>query len=456
MVSPAHASLRKLLGNFDAEIRGCDPVFASPFRVGEAAAAALAACASGAAAFFELRGGPAQRVRVDVEAAAASLVSFAFQRVEGRTKLPTRAAKATTALYPARDGRWIHLHGGFPKLRQGTLELLDCDDTRDSVAAAVRNWDAQHLEDALAERGLCGAMVRSAQEWLENPQGRALASQPPLEVIRIGDAPREIPAAGAERPLQGIRVLDLTRVLAGPTCARTLAEHGAEVLRIAAPHLPFVPPFVIDTGHGKRSAHLDLRDNAAVETLRELVCGADVFSQGYRGSTLARRGFGPSALAQLRPGIIYVSINCYGHAGPWVERPGWEQLAQSATGVAMEQGDTAAPQLIGAAACDYSTGYLAAAGVMRALALRATEGGSYHVRVSLAQTAMWFQQHGRVEPGAAGGPDAARLEPFMTSSDTPHGRVRHLGPVAQLSETPARWDQPTVPLGAHPAAWTDA
>lgn len=162
----------------------------------------------------------------------------------------------------------------------------------------------------------------------------------------------------------------------------------------------------MDTSHGKRSAWLDLDDAGAAATLRALVRGADVFSQGYRSGALAGRGFAPEDVAALRPGIVYVSINCYGHEGPWATRPGWEQLAQTVTGIAVTQGSPDAPVLIPAALCDYTTGYLAAWGVMAALARRAVEGGSWHIRASLCQTAMWVERAGatttaRARPASA-------------------------------------------------------
>ncbi|MBW2280868.1 MAG: CoA transferase [Deltaproteobacteria bacterium] len=441
------------IGGGEAQIHGCDPVLASPFRVGEAAAGALAAGGVAAAEFWKLRGGRAQTVSVDARAAAASLLSFMFQRIDSAPQMTERGVRATTALYPARDGHWIHLHGGFPHLRDGTLAELGCADDPDAVAAAVRERDAQELEDALAARGMCGAMARTGEEWLAHPQGRAMAKLPPVEVIRIGDSPPETPRF-ASRPLEGMRVLDLTRVLAGPSCARTLAEHGAEVLRVAAPHLPFIEPFVIDTGHGKRSAHVDLRDAEGVETLRGLVRGADVFSQGYRAGALERRGFGPEQLAELRPGIVVASINCYGHEGPWAARPGWEQLAQTVSGIAVEQGAPGDPTLIPAAACDYVTGYLAACGVMRALVRRATEGGSYHVRASLVQTALWLRSLGRVDPADARALEREEIEALSTDSETAWGRIRHLTPVTRMSETAPQWLQPPVPLGTHEARWS--
>src|SRR5580698_2029770 len=268
------------------QIVGRDPVIATTFRAGEAAAAVLAAIATAAADLWCARGGRPQRIEVDVRAAAASLVSFLYLRYQGATL--DRRGLATTALYRARDGRWIHLHGGFRSC-EGTLALLNCDDDAAAIAKAVASWDAQALEDALAERGVCGAKLRSADEWRVHPQGIALAQVPVVEILRIGDADREPlpgPRAGEQgaRPLSGVRVLDLTRVLAGPTCARTLAEHGADVLKVSSAHLPSSGEMDIDTGLGKLSAFLDLRQAADAETLTGLVAGGrcDVFAQGYR------------------------------------------------------------------------------------------------------------------------------------------------------------------------------
>ena len=249
-----------------------------------------------------------------------------------------------------------------------------------------------------------------------------------------------------------MRVLDLTRVLAGPTCARSLAEHGAEVLHVRAPRLPFIEPFVVDTNPGKRSCHLDLDRADDRQRLTALVAGADVFAQGYRPGALERRGLGPAQLAAQRPGIVVVSINCYGHAGPWRERPGWEQLAQTASGMAHAHAG-GAPVLVPAAATDYTTGYLAALGAARALARRAVEGGSWHVQVSLARTAMWIESLPRAADRPPAGLDLAALAPWWIRMDSAWGELRRLGPIARLSATPPRWDLPPAPLGSDPPAW---
>jgi crotonobetainyl-CoA:carnitine CoA-transferase CaiB-like acyl-CoA transferase len=441
----------------EVEICGCDPVLTTRFRVCDAAALALAAGGAVAARCWELRTGRRQRVRVEAAAAGASLLGFAFQRVEGVDLASLAERRNVTDFYATRDGRHVLVHGGFPHLQQGILEVLEIDADepapKQAVASAIACWDALALEEAVAERRLCGAMVRTSEEWAAHPQGVALAGLPVVEVQRIGDSPPEPFGEDGHRPLSGLRVLDLTRVLAGPTCARTLAAQGAEVLKINSPDLPSIPFFVMDTGHGKRSAFLNLRESNDADRLRALVREADVFSQGYRLRAMERLGFDAEALHAMRPGLVYTSINCYGHEGPWQDRAGWEQLAQTVTGIAAENGGAGGPALLPAAATDYTTGYLAALGTMVALSRRAVEGGSYRVRVSLSQTGSWLQSLGR-SARQGEGLTGDILAKQMTSSDTPHGKLHHLGPILEMSETIPRWQLPSVPLGTHPPAWS--
>ena len=444
-------------------IEGSDPVYATPFPVASSAAAALGAVAATAGLIWRDKTGVEQTITVETRRAGASLLSFVFQQLlDGDT--PQRVAdNPLIALYECRDGRWVHLHGAFPRLADPTRRVLGIGDSTDAttVAAAVARWEAQSLEDALAEAKTCGAMVRTKQEWAAHEQGEAIGGLARVEIEKIGDSAPE-PAGGAARPLDGVRVLDLTRILAGPTNGRTLAEHGADVLLVSSPTLDSVPPFVIDTSHGKRSTYLDLEDPGDHARLLALASSADVFAQGYRGGALQRRGLGPHELAERRPGIVYVTMNCYGDVGPWRERPGWEQLAQTVSGIAAVQGAIGDPSrvadgppvLIPAAACDYTTGYLAALGTMAALWRRSHEGGSYHVRASLCQTAMWFAREPRVDRSTATG--FGDIDAFLTTTDTPLGRLRHLSPVAQMSVTPPRWDLPTTPLGVHAAQWSTA
>jgi crotonobetainyl-CoA:carnitine CoA-transferase CaiB-like acyl-CoA transferase len=434
-------------------IADAPPVLPTKFPIGERAAAALGACGVAAATIWRERAGETQDVFVDQRRAEVSLLSFLMNRLDGEMPIRTAEGLALVALYECGDGRWIHLHGAFPKLAQLTVDVIGGEVGEDAaqVAARVKQFGGQELEDALASVGACGAMVRSAGEWAVHPQRDAIAPLGRISIERIGDGP-VLPAGVGDRPLGGTRVLDLTRVLAGPTNARVLAEHGADVLHINGEHLDNVPAFVLDTNHGKRSASLDLRVAEDAAALRALVAEADVFSQGYRGGALERHGFGPEELAALRPGIVYVTINCYGDAGPWRLRPGWEQLSQSVTGIADAQGAPGAPALVPAAAADYTTGYLAALGTMAALRRRSIEGGSYHVRVSLCQTAMWIAEDGPcVDPSTAAG--FGDITPWLATEQTPFGELVHLTPVVQMSKTPAYWATPVVPLGSDPPTW---
>ncbi|HUP87479.1 MAG TPA: CoA transferase [Acidimicrobiales bacterium] len=443
----------------DFEVVGSDPLLPSPHHLGEGAAVARLLTGLAAAELWRLRTGHAQRVTVDAAHAAASLTSFAHVRYHDETKRPTLDRAGINArlgrIFATRDGRHIQLHPSFqdgPKL----LDVLGLDDTATSehVDDAVARRDGFELEAELVERRMCGGVVLTKDEWATHPQGQAIDGLPVVSITRIADAPVEQLREGP-RPLSGVRVLDLTRVLAGPTCAKTLAEHGADVLHVTAPGFERNGPFEVETGIGKRQAHLDLRDEADAARLHELLAGADVFSQGYRLGALARKGLSPEQLAAIRPGIVYVSENCYGHVGPWAERPGWEQLGQAATGMSHREGratPAGTPQLAPAAVNDYTTGFFAAYGALTALAKRATEGGSWHVQVSLSQTSTWYQSLGDdVDPAASSSID---VTPFLDGMDTPAvGRISYLRPAVTMSKTPPRWDLPPAPHGTHDAVW---
>jgi hypothetical protein len=228
-------------------------------------------------------------------------------------------------------------------------------------------------------------------------------------------------------------------------------------LRVGTSRLPNPEDQIIDTGHGKRSTVIELATPAGVQQLRTLIGGADVFSQSYRPGSLAARGFSVEDVAALRPGIIYVSLSAFSHVGPWRERRGFDTLVQAVSGIADEYALDGKPRLLPVSALDYTTGYLAAYGVMAALARRAQEGGSYHVRVSLAQTGRWLTGLGRVAPELVRtAPESLpreRLEALCMTSATPFGRLRHLAPIVQLSETPAHWDRPAVPIDHDEPAW---
>lgn len=435
------------------EIRGADPVLPLAYRIGTAGAASLAAAGLAAARLWKLRTGRSQSVAVDTRAAASSLRSARYLRINGQP--PPPPWDPLSGFYSVRDG-WISIHCNFPNHRDAALAVLGVSPERALAAKASLNWDGEALEDAIHAQGGCAGFVRTAEQWQRHAQAQAVSAQPLLEIERIGDAPAESLPSG-NRPLSGVRVLDLTRVLAGPTCARSLAEHGADVLKITAAHLPDSGAVELDTGIGKLSAHVDLRTGEGVEILRGLVRDADVFSQSYRPSALAARGFAPEALAALRPGIVCVSLSAWGRTGPWCARRGFDSIVQAVSGIAHASGDGAKPRLLPVSAIDYVSGYLMAFGAMVALERRAREGGSWLVRVGLASTGRWIVDRGMVPAssfkGLADELPQETLRPLLGEIDSPAGRIGHLRPVVELSETPARWSRPPVPLGTHAPVW---
>jgi crotonobetainyl-CoA:carnitine CoA-transferase CaiB-like acyl-CoA transferase len=438
---------------------GTDPILPTPFRIGETSAAALAAVGLAVADLWELRSGRRQEVAVDTRQATASLRSGHYMKMD---EAPVSTERNTVmGVYPAKNGRWSYLHCNFPNHRAAALRVLGVPEDREAVRKAVAKWDALELEEAIIAAKGAGGMVRTMAEWAQHPQAAAIASLPLMEIVKIGDSPPE-PLPDGDRPLSGIRVLDLTRVLAGPTCARTLAEHGADVLKITAAHLPNIGYQEYDTGHGKLSAQLDLRQPKDLDTLHGLIRQADVFSQGYRPGTLGNRGLSPEALAQLRPGLIYVSLCAFSHVGPWASRRGFDTVVQTVSGITSRQGElfpgaAPGPQFYPVSAIDYLTGYLMAFGALLALARRVRQGGSWLVRISLAQTGHWLVGRGQVPEAelkdVAKEFTPAELARWSTTSHTPVGRLHHLGPVVRLSETPPRWARPTVPLGYHEPVW---
>ena len=443
----------------EVSITGADPVFSTKFKIGETCAAVLAGIGVAVTDIWELKSGRRQQTAIDVRRAAAALRSTTYMQQPDASgaweNIVNRGHNdmiKITQPWPTKDGRWVLPHFGLPNLQARMCKLLDCEPNPDSVGKAVAKWDALDLEAAIDEHRVCGGMVRSNAEWLDSEHGQVLAGKPIVEIIKIGDSDPE-PFPEGDRPLSGIKALDLTRILAGPIAGRTLAEHGAEVLMVTAERLPQIAEHVMDTSHGKRSCYLDLSVADEADRLKALVKDADVFSQGYRPGMIEQLGFGPAQLAEHRPGIVYVSINCYGADGPFSHRGGWEQVAQTMTGICNE-GSPERPKLLPAAACDYTTGYLAAYGALLALARRATEGGSYHVRVSLCQSGMFIYRQGSTVFDA---PDMDlsddELAALRIETQPKAGPLRHLGPILQLSETQPRWIRPTPVLGGDAPEW---
>lgn len=449
----------------EVDFAGTDPVVPSRYRPALASAVALAAQATGIAAIWRARGGRDQSIAVDLRRAAVpGLRTLAYVMRDGVPIQLKRPASEDKVFFETRDGRQIYLlrHAFYHEHFSRLLAFLDCSSATASIAKAVGRRDAWQLEEGMAEARVIGAVARSRDEWLASPQGRHLATRVPVEIETIGESAPE-PFTPAERPLSGLRVVDMGHVLAGPVVSRQLAEQGAEVVHVSAPHQPDPPHIVVDTGFGKRSAFANVDRPAELARLRELIAGADVFVHSWRPGSLEARGLSPQALAELRPGIIYVSVSCYGYDGPWATRAGYDPLGQVVSGLAVGEGSIDAPVLASTFTLnDYLAGYLGAAGVASALLKRAQFGGSYHVKVSLTSCSMWLQELGQLPQeqwpdGPSGVGELPRPRPDeMGTSRTPFGEIEHPLPIVRYSETPGRWDIPPEPAGASPLLWQTA
>src|SRR5712671_6803137 len=436
------------------KLTGDEPQLPSSFRVAAAAQASIAATGLAAAQIWKLRSGQSQDVAVDMCHAVVECRSERYLRVDGKGS--PMAWDAIAGIYKTRDRRFVRLHTNFRHHRDAVCKVLNCKPERDDVQAALMQWDGEAFETAAYTSGGVVAMMRSHQEWSDLPHAKELATLPTIVIEKIGDAaPKHWPAG--DRPLEGVRVLDLSRVIAGPVAGRTLAVHGADVLLISGPDLPAIPWLTIDTGRGKLTSFAELKSEQGRGVLRDLLASADIFSQGYRPRALASLGFAPQDAARISPGIVYVSLLAYGHAGPWAERRGFDSLVQTATGFNHAEGQAAGvdgPKELPAQMLDHATGYLMAFGAMMARARQSREGGSWHVRVSLAQTGRWLWNLGRVADGfKTEDVTGEAVLSFVEEVPSGFGPLRSVRHSAALSKTPAFWARPAMPLGSHPPQW---
>ncbi|UZE47689.1 CoA transferase [Rhodopseudomonas sp. P2A-2r] len=435
-------------------LTGSEPQLPSSFRVGAAAQVGIAAAGLAAAEIWRLRSGQAQRVSVDMRHAVVECRSERYLRRDRAP--PPPAWDAIAGIYRTGDGKFVRLHTNFPHHRDAVCAVLNCLPEREAVQAALMHWDGEAFETAAYAAGGVVALMRSYAEWSALPQAAAIAALPLIEITRTGDAaPKPWPVG--DRPLSGLRVLDLSRVIAGPVAGRTLAVHGADVMLVSSPELPAIPWLTIDTGRGKLSSFADIETEQGRATLRTLLADADIFSQGYRPQSLAARGFSPEQAAAISPGLVYVSLSAYGRAGPWAGRRGFDSLVQCATGFNHAEGQAAGvdgPKELPAQILDHATGYLMAAGAMLARARQAREGGSWHVQLSLARTGKWLWDMGRLADGLRAEDLATEaITPFIEQTASGFGSLSAVRHAAMLSTTPARWARPAVPLGNDAPTW---
>ncbi|MDH3678776.1 MAG: CoA transferase [Acidimicrobiia bacterium] len=451
VIGPDLADLWELLpGPTELDPTACRVVeptgpVAAGYRVADIAAATVGAATLAAADAGVARGrGPGREVTIETDHAIADW--HGYVAVDGRT--PPMWAELS-GRYRAADDRFVQLHCNFPHHAAGVAARLGVDQVRDQVAAAIAGWDAFELEDVLRRDGMIAAAYRRPAEWAAHPHAAATAVLPLITVDRIGDAEVSSPdPAPGDRPLSGVKVLDCSRVLAGPVCGRTLAAHGAQVLRIGAAHLPSIEGAVLATGFGKRNAYVDLDTDDGRARFARLLREADVLVDAYRPGALAARGFSAERAADLRPGIVVIEVCAFDWVGPWAGRRGYDSIVQSTTGIALGQADAIGadePVHLPVQALDFGTGYLAAFAAGRLLAEQARRGGSFRARLSLLRTRNWLVGLGGPQPFQPGPP--ADIERYLTTVDSDFGSLTAVSPVA------GRWDLAPSPLGSSPAEW---
>ncbi|MGW1784164.1 CoA transferase [Streptomyces sp. NPDC002143] len=435
--------------------------------VRELARACVGACALAGAELGARRAGLAEvpAVRVDDGAVATAFTSERQVLVDGRA--PVLFAPLSR-FWRTADGR-VRTHANYPHHRARLLKALGMSEDADpaAVEAALGERSALDVEDAVYAAGGLAVALRTPQEWAAHEQAAAIAARPLVERGRLDGARARTfaPLDGAPLlPAAGLRVLDLTRVLAGPVATRTLALLGADVLRVDAPHPAELPDQHADTGFGKRSALLDLTATADRRVFEELLAAADVVVAGYRPGALDRFGLSPEALAERRPGLVVAQVSAWGADGPWGGRRGFDSLVQAATGIATVEGSAERPGALPAQALDHGTGYLLAAGVLRALTEQSHDGGGRFVRLALARTAAWLTEDARMDEakgkGTAkegapktGGDARTDPQPWLTEADSPLGRLRYALPPVSFDGGPRDWARPPGPWGADPAHW---
>jgi crotonobetainyl-CoA:carnitine CoA-transferase CaiB-like acyl-CoA transferase len=416
----------------------------SVFAVSDFAAATTAAAGLAVAELIRSQGGPLPDVTVDRR--LASMWFSKSIRPIGWSLPPQWDAVAGD--YQARDG-WIRLHTNAPHHRAAALRVLEVAEDRAKVGQAVAQWSAQDLEDAVVAAGGCAAKMRSLHEWAAHPQGQAVSAEPLMNVVTQPGTGKGW-AATPGRPLAGIRVLDLTRVLAGPVATRFLAGYGADVLRIDPPGWD-EPAVLAEVTLGKRRARLDLRDKRDRAVFEGLLAEADILVHGYRSDALSGLGYDDARFQLLSPGIIDVALDAYGWTGPWHARRGFDSLVQMSTGLAaegMRVGQADGPVPLPVQALDYGTGCLMAAAALRALTLRLASGETSQVRASLARTAAFVADYRATDAAPL---KAESDEDLAPETEATHwGEARRLQRPVTVAACPMRWDLPAGPLGDSP------
>ncbi|MDA8290162.1 MAG: CoA transferase [Actinomycetota bacterium] len=434
----------------EVDVVNGEGVLASSLAVGELALGAVAAASSAAAGLASARGSRRPACRVDGAKVRASFQSDRHFRLDGR---PAEAFAPLSGFWRTGDG-WVRTHANYPHHRARLLAALALPETAgpEALSARLRRSSASEAEGrVLGAGGLCVA-VRSVAAWRQHPQAAAIDRLPLVAWQCLGEAPRRRLGAMPSAPLlpaAGLRVLDLTRVIAGPVATRTLALLGAEVLRVDSPRLEEIAWQHLDTGMGKRSTLLDLGEASGRERFEGLLADADVVALGYRPGSLDRLGLAPDDLVRRRPGLVVATLSAWGLEGPFGGQRGFDSIVQAATGIAMvESNDGVTPGKLPAQALDHATGYLLAAAVLRAVALQVRDGASYLVQAHLARTAHWVLAHPCERTDVPRAVNGVLLE---RRGDA--GLLRYPAPAVELDGGPKDWRTVAERWGADAPEW---
>jgi crotonobetainyl-CoA:carnitine CoA-transferase CaiB-like acyl-CoA transferase len=454
---------------------GKDPLVRSHFRIASSMAIPAMGSGLGAASIWKDRTGQEQDVSVDLRESLYGVNPFigVVQKMEQAAGLLAKddpipgsftfspsvnglfyqaplmiGHPLSFALFETKDNRWVTPTAAYPKLYDGFLNVIKASPNTESIAKAVKQWNGEELDEAVADAGFILGLHRSAEEWARHPEGSHLAKTPLIEIVKVGDADPLPYSPNPSQPLSGIKALSLTHVIAGSCAARTLAEQGAEVLHIARDQSVEHDFFVQDVNVGMRSSFLNLKNPEQNKQLASLVPECDVFIEGFRGRSIEKLGFGVDEVVAKRPGVIYLSMRCFSWDGPWSLRGGFDMEGLTVSGFTVAEGGGGKPQFPPTMVMnDYIAGYLAAAGTQAALRRQRKEGGSYHVRVNLTRAAMWYASLGIFDSKDGFDPlqpDHRMIDPRTIKRKTCYGEIHRLAPQAILSKTPGSWREPLV------------
>jgi crotonobetainyl-CoA:carnitine CoA-transferase CaiB-like acyl-CoA transferase len=446
---------------------GADPIVPSVFRLGAAAGTAIMAKSAAMASLWAARTGEGQDLSLDIRTAPRRLCPFFERRWEKLNGYPIRNNADPDnpfmrAFFEARDGRWVMPFNLYPRMRSETIRMLGCSDDHSAIAGAISKWDAYELELAGAEKKIVMPVVRSLEEFMREEQYlNHLAHLPLIQIEKIGDSEPEPFSPNPSQPLDGIRALGLARVIAGSAIGRAMALHGADVLNIWRPTDHEIDTMYATANVGVRSSLIDIADGEGRARMVDLLKGADVFYSNRRHGFLERHGLTAQEAADIRPGIVHVSISLHGETGPWANRAGFDQTAGAVTGVMSLEGRPDAPQLPPVMVVnDNIVGWLCTTGIVAALMRRAREGGSYRVHVSLTRVSLWLYSMGIFDKEyahaiAGSGGDHMQLEPELFSADTPAGHYQGVTDQVIMSRTPGAYRTVFVPRGSCRPEWQD-